>query len=345
MLGMNQIKKKMLIGFGIGLLIGVVIAGAAITYSVVTVKGYREGTSKEFIEKYQQEVTCFNREVRQGEKILDSMVENVRVHIKNVPENIENGVVVGQVAKYNIPKNVPIVKGMVTEQLIAKDLRQLESNVIVMPSDLVEGDIIDVRLMYPNGTDYVVMSGVKIEKISETTLYFNATEEELLLLDGATVDSFLYGGSKLYGVKYVEPDSQIVFGEDDVVKDIRNEIYEEQSIIKGYNGDDFVDKVWEMFENYGQVVYSRKGELTVNYQPNEQVQDLMATRPNILKEAKDRLEIDTRNLIESQNSGFASIHEDIFGQITSGVTKSITEQRELRTRLIQQQVEAQQVVE
>ena len=159
------------------------------------------------------------------------------------------------------------------------------------------------------------------------------------------MDSLLYGGSKLYGVKYVEPDSQIVFGEDDVVKDIRNEIYEEQSIIKGYNGDDFVDKVWEMFENYGQVVYSRKGELTVNYQPNEQVQDLMATRPNILKEAKDRLEIDTRNLIESQNSGFASIHEDIFGQITSGVTKSITEQRELRTRLIQQQVEAQQVVE
>ncbi len=342
MLGMNQIKKKMLIGFGLGLLIGVVVAGVAITYSVVTVKGYREGTSKEFIEKYQQEVSCFTREVRQGEKINDDMVDNVRVHINNVPENIESGSIVGQVAKYNIPKNIPIVKGMITEQLIAKDLRQVESNVLLMPSDAVEGDIVDIRLMYPNGTDFVVATEIQINKINETTSYFDVTEEELLLLDSAIVDSFLYTGTKLYAVRYVEPDSQIVFGEDNVVNEIRAEIYDEESELKEYTGEEYVDKIWEMFEDYGQVVYSRKGEMTVNYQPNVQVQELMKTRPNIIDEATERLEEDVRNLVENQNSGFASEYEDIFGQITSGMTQSITTQKDLRAKLLQEAEQAEQ---
>ena len=345
MLGMNQIKKKMLIGFGIGLLIGVVISAIAIAYSVITVKGYREGTSKEFIEKYQKSVPCFTRDIRQGEKILDDMIQDVRVHINNVPENVETGVIVGQVAKYNIPKGIPIVAGMVTEQLIAKDLRQIESNVILMPSDVVEGDIVDVRIMYPNGTDYVVAKEIQVDKINDTTLYFNVDEEELLLIDSATVDSFLYQGTKIYAVKYVEPDSQIIFGEDTVVEEIKLEIYNEEAMVKGTTGMDYVDKIWEMFENYGQVVYSREGEMTVNYQPSIYVQNLMKTRPNILEEAKERLQEDVRSLVQNQNAGYASENEEIFGQLTSGMEESVSTQRELRIKLLQAEAAAQQQAE
>lgn len=345
MLGMNQIKKKMLIGFSIGLLIGVVIAGIAITYSVITVKGYQEGTSKEFIQKYQKDVDCFTREVRQGEKIKEDMVKTVKIHINNVPENVESGSIVGQVAKYNIPANIPVVQGMVTEQLIAKDLRALESNSILIPSDLVEGDIVDFRIMYPNGVDYIVVPQVRIDKINDTTMYFNGTEEDLFLINGAMVDSFLYAGTKLYAVKYVDPDSQIVYGEDNVKAQIRSEIYGEEGTIKSYSGEEFVDNIWGLFEDYGQVVYSRKGEVKANYQPNVQIQDLMKTRPNIINEAKERLSEDVRSLVQFQIAGYASENEEVFGQLTGAVKESITKQQELRTSLLQQQLEAQQPVE
>ncbi len=187
MLGMNQIKKKMLVGFGIGLLIGLVIAGITITVSVMTVKSYENGTNKKYKKLFIKEVVSLKRDVIQGEIIKDEDVKKTEVHRNNAPANqASKSDVVGKIAKYNIPKNIPLVEGMFSEDVIAQDMRTLEYNTILMPSDLAEQDFVDVRVRYPSGVDYVVLKQKKVEKIANTTMWFNVNEEEMLLMNGAS---------------------------------------------------------------------------------------------------------------------------------------------------------------
>ncbi|MEG2275126.1 MAG: hypothetical protein RR988_01725 [Clostridia bacterium] len=335
MLGMNQIKKKMLIGFGIGLLIGLVIAGITIGISVVTVKGYEEGTNKNFIAKYQKEVVCFKKDVIQGEKIKKDMVNSVYVHIKNVPQKAigSEGDAIGKVAKYNVPKSIPLVDGMLTESLMGKDVRSVEYNTILMPSDIIEGDTVDIRVMFPSGIDYVVLSQMKVNKISNLTMWFDISEEQLLLMNGAMVDSFLNEGTKLYAVKYSDPDSQIVYGKDESVDVMKAKIYDELDVLSGQDKNMAIESVYSLIQDFSGLISSKKS-IEQNYMPNTQIQDLMRTRPNILDQAKEKLSEENRLLIEAQIASYKAQYEDDYDKVTSGITDSITRQEEERQGML-----------
>ena len=43
------------------------------------------------------------------------------------------------------------------------DVRKQEYNMFVLPTDLQNGDYIDIRLMLPSGTDYIVASKKRVE--------------------------------------------------------------------------------------------------------------------------------------------------------------------------------------
>ena len=80
---------------------------------------------------------------------------------------------------------------MVTSEIVAADVRSQEVNTVLMPTDLNIGDYVDIRIMFPNGTDYVVLAQKKIENIVGTTFWMDLAEDERLLLNSATVDSYL----------------------------------------------------------------------------------------------------------------------------------------------------------
>lgn len=133
------------------------------------------------------------------------------------------------VAKIDLGKNTIISANMFTEsnEQTKDDMREQEFNMILLPTNLADNDIIDVRLRLPDGTDYIVLSkkrartqtGLAKEEDSTTssaiktsdysnTVLLNVTEDEILTINAAIVDAYQITGCKLYAIKYTEPGIQ-----------------------------------------------------------------------------------------------------------------------------------------
>ena len=344
MVGMSQIKKKMWQGIAIGGAVGVVGIGISVWWAVSTIKQYEEGTNKKFNAQYTQMVTVLNKDVIQGEMITGEMLTQFRVHKKTVPSQaVQVGdIIAGKVAKYNIASNVPLTTGMITDEIIASDVRSQEINTVVMPSDLVEGEKIDIRLMYPNGTDYIVLAQKTVEKIAGQTMWIQLAEDERLLLNSSMVDSFLKPGTKLYATKYADADAQIKSSTDSAEKAkgyVIDAIKKDQDKIKTSTEEELSTILFDMiskFKNYS-VTVSRTLE---NYQPNTQVMDMMKTNANILEEAKAKLSQEARSNIESGITTYESASGDSYSDVVTGAQQAITDQKAQRQDLIDAQTAA-----
>lgn len=95
------------------------------------------------------------------------------------------------------------------DEALAERDRYLEASDIRLPDALRESDLIDVRISFPNGEDYVVLRRQKVLSLlyeesddSACGLSFYLSEEELLRLSSARVDEALYEGAYLYAVIY-----------------------------------------------------------------------------------------------------------------------------------------------
>lgn len=211
MIGMNQIKKRLvngiLIGTGIGLVM--VIITLIITHNII--KGYEKGTSEKFNKQYMTQVVTFNKDIIQGETIAENMVKKASVPKTTLPAGAytESNSLIGQIAKYNIPRNVAITSNMIANKIIGVDVRIQEINALVLPSDLEVNEYVDIRLMFPSGTEYIVLAQKQIKDIVNNTIKLDLSEEEILTLNGSIVDSYMTNGTKLYAVKYTDPETQI----------------------------------------------------------------------------------------------------------------------------------------
>lgn len=97
---------------------------------------------------------------------------------------------------------------------IRDDLRSEEYNVITLPSQLQTGEYIDIRLRTPDGRNLIVVSHkeVTIPTLagvdSTNCIWMDLTEEEILMMSCAIVESYQMNGAKLYATRYVEPGIQ-----------------------------------------------------------------------------------------------------------------------------------------
>ena len=124
--------------------------------------------------------------------------------------------VVPYVAKVDMKKNTLITKELLSkaDNVVKNDMRKQEYNVVVLPLDLDTGDYIDIRLMLPNGQDFIVVSKKEVEVPyvgdvpSADTIWVNLSEDEILHMSCAIVDASKILGAKLYATKYTEPGMQ-----------------------------------------------------------------------------------------------------------------------------------------
>ena len=116
------------------------------------------------------------------------------------------------IAKVNMYKNSIITIDMLSksEEKTTDDLRKVEYNMLVLPSQLETGEYIDIRLAMPSGQDYIVVSKkqVEIPQIngvdSEDTIWLKLTEDEIITMNSAIVDAYRTIGSTLKVVIYTE---------------------------------------------------------------------------------------------------------------------------------------------
>lgn len=119
------------------------------------------------------------------------------------------------IAKITMYANTVLTAEMVTEgQPVANDVRKQEYNVITLPTQLETGDYVDIRLRLPDGQDLIVVSykEVEIPEIdgvpSEDCIWLELSEDEILTLSCAIVETYQMQGAKLYATTYVDPGMQ-----------------------------------------------------------------------------------------------------------------------------------------
>ena len=121
------------------------------------------------------------------------------------------------IAKVSLKKNAVLTRDTISSgnNTTSDDVRKQEYNVIVLPTQLETGEYVDIRLSMPNGQDYIVVSkkSVEIPTIdsvdSDSTIWLNLSEDEILSMSSAIVESARMPGSKLYATTYTEPGIQV----------------------------------------------------------------------------------------------------------------------------------------
>ncbi len=120
------------------------------------------------------------------------------------------------IAKVDMNKNTVLTTEMVSKsnEKTTDDLRKVEYNVLTLPSQLQTGEYIDVRLALPSGQDYIVVSKkqVEIPQVSGVdvadTIWLKLTEDEIITMNNAIVDSARALGSVLKVTIYTEAGMQ-----------------------------------------------------------------------------------------------------------------------------------------
>ncbi|WP_434750755.1 SAF domain-containing protein [Paenibacillus amylolyticus] len=215
----RQLVYAGLIGAGA---VGMIFGGYVI-YQFQTTEDVRSAMEARYLSAYEEKETQLLqqwnsgaqgwvtvRDIEAGEAISAEDLKLIAIPDAQAPRNLWSSTqkLEGQSAKIVLKKGTAITTEMVYEEAPASpDLRNRELQVVLLPSSLVKGDMIDVRIQFPTGQDYILLSKKKVERLNAATLWITMTEEEILSLSSAIVDAYLHKAS-IYALTYVEPQFQ-----------------------------------------------------------------------------------------------------------------------------------------
>lgn len=114
------------------------------------------------------------------------------------------------IMKIAVPAGTIVTKDMLTEasEMTQDDERIMEYNMILLPSQLENGDYVDIRLSLPTGENFIVVSKERVVSTTATGLWLKLSQEQILTLENAIVESYQINGSKLFATQYTEPGIQ-----------------------------------------------------------------------------------------------------------------------------------------
>ena len=116
--------------------------------------------------------------------------------------------IIGKSAKIELQPGTPLMPSLLYEGApILKDSRVQEFHVIQLPSNLLKGQSIDVRINFPTGEDFVLLAKKKVRDVSGTAIWLEMNEMDILQASSAIIDAYLQG-ARLYALPYIEPGLQ-----------------------------------------------------------------------------------------------------------------------------------------
>lgn len=219
-------RYRTLLGFLAGLSLTLIIVGAGYFY-------YRDNTYKMAeqekmqirqlaVEEYKENhpthlVYKVLADKKSGEVLLDKDIAPAEISSALVPADAvtDPSSVIGKVIRCSILSNTVITDSLLYgRQDYPHDMRLMEYTVFNLPQKLQESEFIDIRIMFPNGLDYIVLSKKQVvdlerpEENQKSIIWFHAQEEEILRMSSAIVDASIVEGTILYVVPYIAPDIQ-----------------------------------------------------------------------------------------------------------------------------------------
>ena len=216
----NPMQRKARNSFLLGMLTMLIIAAVIIALLFMQLINMKQQQQQE--EQSYRHVYVANTDIKSGDAItIDKLtqidaVSDVTPTDSITTDNMGLYIKSDSVAKIDLKAGTILSQQMISSsgEQVTADLRKQEYNMILLPTQLTDGEYIDIRLRMPSGKDYIVVSKkqVTIPKIagvdSEDTIWVNLTESEILTMSNAIVEASIMTGSELYATTYVEPGMQ-----------------------------------------------------------------------------------------------------------------------------------------
>ncbi len=206
-----------------------VVFGGLVLFSAAALLGFNqyrkmENTYKNSIKERDNQIQGYQLQIEENKrtayipvedikfdtKIEEHMVEEVEIMSSIPGEYFMTEDDMGKKIKTDLKAGLPIMKYMLEDELVNDDIRNVEFNTLLLQSNIKKNDFIDVRIRFPNGEDYIVLTKKHVSDIylPTNTIWLNLGQKEIMTLSSATVDAYLREGTKLYVVKYVDPQVQ-----------------------------------------------------------------------------------------------------------------------------------------
>ncbi|NLX76504.1 MAG: hypothetical protein GXZ01_03910 [Clostridiaceae bacterium] len=117
---------------------------------------------------------------------------------------------IGNVNTVLLRSGIPVLKVSAASEKPGNDLREQEFNMFMIQSNQKKGDFVDVRILFPNGENYIVLSKKQIKDIipEENTVRLWLDESEIHNISSAIIDAYIHPGTKIYVVTYIMPELQ-----------------------------------------------------------------------------------------------------------------------------------------
>lgn len=206
-MAVNPMQRKSRNSFLLGMLLTLLIAAAIVGFLI-----YRMGQLQDEISvKESKTGYVLLQDVQSGATIDASMVKSVKMEYAPT-----NALTLGDISDNELKTKTALSKGVVLSgdmvyivgQETKKDTRIQEYNMVTLPSKLENGNYIDIRLTLPSGQDYIVVSKKEIIACDTTTIWIEMSEDEILMMNNAIIESYVMTGSNLYATVYQEPGMQ-----------------------------------------------------------------------------------------------------------------------------------------
>ncbi|MEK5071638.1 hypothetical protein [Sporosarcina sp. FSL K6-1508] len=295
------------------------IIGASITLVLAVIGGYFYYTKTQerelaLKEQYRAELAVLNetallneegyalkQEVERGDPITEDMLEKVTLVAAAKSEDTLDIIEVKTLdyyAKTDMQAKTVLVESMVyEEEALGGDIREVEYSFIDLPTKLKKEDYVDVRIQFPNGDDYVLLSKKKVKDTLGLTLWANLDEGELLTMSSAIVDAFIEE-AKIYALPYVDgpmqPASQMTYP---VKKNVMELITDSPNLVniaklnlEKQNRDRLEASLVEMNQEQRQKLRQREAESDTQRKQNDQERELNAMNQYLEPEQADLIE-------------------------------------------------------
>ena len=215
-MAMNPMQRRARNSFLTGMLVTLVVMAVVVVALLYKINQLNE--DKEKLIAKQQSIYVAAEDIPSGGEITEDLLVKEIVQTTVDSESIftandfieidedGNEFVLQYISKVDLPRGTIITKDMVAEagDETTDDQRIQEYNMFMLPSELKNGDYIDIRFKLPNGADYIVASKKKVLQCTADTVWLKVDEAELLSIGCAIVETCKTNGSKLYATTYSE---------------------------------------------------------------------------------------------------------------------------------------------
>ena len=183
--------------------------------------------------------TCFtvNKAVRTGDVITEDIIEEVSIPEKvvytekQVPVTMYDGSggsytgyeqetalnfvtnkndLLNKKFRVDLDEGALIMTDYVVDDILDNGARYFELTVDDFPTDIKAGDLVDIRIQFAYGEDFIALSHRKIEKIDITTglITMIFDEHDMTVYNSMLLDKAMYDGVRIYMLKYVDSAQQ-----------------------------------------------------------------------------------------------------------------------------------------